>query len=86
LSDKEFVNGRYHAHRQIAANPKTLIAYTLSNISPDYYKFLTTWKTSAQLFNQLTGEPINFPTNIKGGYGFFTTTNPDVRIFDLSKW
>ena len=86
LSDKEFVNGRYHSRQAISANHNAVIAYTLSNISADYYKFLTTWKTSAKLFNQLTGEPINFPTNIKGGYGFFTTTNPDIRIFDLSKY
>jgi hypothetical protein len=86
LSDKQFQNGKYHGHQKLNVSPKAFIGYTLSNISPEYYKFLSTYLTAAKPFNQLTGEPINFPSNVVNGYGFFVTTNPDIRVFDLSKW
>jgi hypothetical protein len=59
------------------------IAVTISHITKGYYEFLTAYKRSGSLINQLTGEPINFPTNVQGGYGYFNAHFPSVRIFEL---
>ena len=59
------------------------IAVTVSHITQGYYEFLSAYKRSGNLFNQLTGEPINYPTNVIGGYGYFNTHFPDIRIYEL---
>lgn len=59
------------------------IACTISHITKGYYEFLSAYKRSSSLFNQLSGEPINYPTNVEGGYGYFNTHIPDIRIFAL---
>lgn len=57
----------------------------LANISKGYYEFLSAYKKSDQLIYQLLGEPVNLPTNINIGYGYFSTFNPSFKIVDLSK-
>lgn len=61
------------------------IVVTLSNINEDYYDFLKLKKTSGNFLSSLTREPINYPTNIEGGLGFFNTHFPDVKYFDLTE-
>jgi hypothetical protein len=84
ISSKQFTNGRFHAHQHLNVSSKSFIGVTLTRISPEYYKFLSTYVIAAKPMNQITGEPINFPTNVVNGYGFFSTTNPEVDLFDLS--
>ena len=55
----------------------------LSNISREYYNFLSAYKRSGNLFSQLTGEPVNLPTNVEGGYGYFAMIKPSVRVVIL---
>lgn len=59
------------------------IAVSLSNISESYYNFLKKREKSGNIFTEITSEPINYPSNIQGGLGFFNTHFPDVRYFDL---
>lgn len=84
LTDKEIANGHLSAKMRLN-NVRTGmdVVFSLTNISEDYYKYLTTFKKTGSLFNQLTGEPIGFPTNVVNGYGFFTTHNPDLRVLHL---
>lgn len=56
---------------------------SLSNISEGYYSFLKSRERSGSLLSQITNEPINYPSNINGGYGYFNTHNPSFRFFDL---
>ena len=56
---------------------------SLSNISEGYYSFLKSRERSGSLLSLITNEPINYPTNINGGYGYFNTHNPSFRFFDL---
>ncbi|MDA9328839.1 DUF4249 domain-containing protein [Flavobacteriales bacterium] len=56
---------------------------SLSNISEGYYSFLKSRERSGSLLSEITNEPINYPTNINGGYGYFNTHNPSFRFFDL---
>ncbi|MCB0395137.1 MAG: DUF4249 family protein [Flavobacteriales bacterium] len=85
LSDKLFENGKYEATVQLEnIGLQDTIAVVLSNISEGYFSFLHAYKKSGNILNQITGEPINYPTNVVGGYGYFNTHNPDARIFDLN--
>lgn len=86
LSDKMMTDGRFSMKQKLNVSARDTVAFTLSNISEDYFKFLTAYQKSGRLFNQITGEPINYPTNITGGYGFFTTHNPAIKVFDLNEY
>ncbi|MCU0430497.1 MAG: DUF4249 domain-containing protein [Cytophagaceae bacterium] len=57
------------------------LALVFSNISFEYFDFLEARNRSEGLIPIITGEPINYPTNVQGGYGFFNTHNPDIRFF-----
>jgi hypothetical protein len=83
LADKELVDHHYHGRMNIGLPAHRTILFTLTNISKEYYEYLTTYRKTGSLFNQLTGEPIDFPTNVVNGYGFFTTHNPDIKVLDL---
>ena len=80
------VNGKIKVDKNffILDENDTLII-ELANISKGYYEFLSAYKKSDQLIYQLLGEPVNLPTNINIGYGYFSTFNPSFKIVDLSK-
>lgn len=59
------------------------IAVSLANISIPYYEFLKVRSDNRFGFEEFAGEPINYPTNVQGGYGFFNLHTPDLRIFVL---
>jgi hypothetical protein len=85
ISDTDFdQNGRLTRDRELTTvGTSDTIAVTLSHITKGYYEFLTAYKRSGSLLNQLTGEPINFPSNVEGGYGYFNAHFPSVRFFNL---
>ena len=87
LSDKTFENNKYSKEtllRGVLGDDS--IAVTLSNISEGYFQFLSAYKKSAGLFNALTGEPINYPSNVSNGYGYFNTHYPDIHLFFLKDY
>lgn len=87
LNDQTFSGEKYFSKKKLMiVRPTDTIAVTLSNISEGYFKFLNAYKKSSNLFNQLTGEPIDFPSNVQNGYGYFNTHYPDVRTFDLNTY
>lgn len=55
----------------------------LSNIPKGYYEFLSAYKRSGNLFSQLISEPINLPTNVEGGFGYFAMIRPRVKFVIL---
>ena len=50
-----------------------------SNISEEYFRFLDARARGGNIISSVTGEPINHPTNVQGGYGYFNTHNPSIR-------
>jgi len=60
------------------------IAVSMANISEDYYKFLKVRADNRFSFVDFAGEPLNYPTNVQGGYGFFNLHTPDIRVFILN--
>lgn len=86
ISDKEF-SGTYHNKLEIKKlYHNDSIVVTLSNINEDYYTFLTKRTETGNVFTALNIEPIEYPSNIKNGYGFFNTHFPDIQFFDLGKY
>lgn len=86
VSDKEF-NGTYHKKEAVSDfYHKDSVVVTLSNISESYYNYLNYRIGGGNIFNQLNIEPVNYPTNIVNGYGFFNTHFPDIHFFDLGQF
>ena len=64
--------------------PGDSIAVSLTNISEPYYQYLKLRNDSRFGFSEFASEPINFPTNVKGGLGWFNLHTPDIRLFELT--
>lgn len=58
---------------------------SLSNISEGYYSFLKSRERSGNLLSEITNEPINYPSNVEGGLGYFNTHYPSIQFFDLKQ-
>lgn len=57
------------------------LTVTLSNISADYYEYLIQKARSERNgLGAIFGEPVNFTSNVRGGYGFFTAHWPTARV------
>ncbi len=64
------------------SNGDTVAVY-LSNISEEYYRFIKLRVDNRFSFVEFLGEPINYPSNVEGGKGFFNLYLPDIRLFRL---
>ena len=53
---------------------------SISNISQGYYEYIELRQKSANFFTDLAKEPINYPSNVVNGYGYFNTHFPDTRF------
>lgn len=63
--------------------PGDTIAVSLSNISKDYYDFIELRLDNRFSFVEYLSEPVNYPSNVNGGKGFFNLYIPDVEFFVL---
>lgn len=86
LSDDQFTNGKFSKTETLEVQTSDTLVVAISNISEPYYRYLELYQKSNGIINQLTGEPINLPTNIQNGYGFFNAHNPTVQVFKISEW
>jgi len=79
-SDGQLLGDSFSAffRRDFVAGDTLLVQ--LTHIGGDYYHFLETRKNSRFSFADFLGEPVNYPTNIEGGLGWFTLHTPDVRV------
>lgn len=85
LDDQTFQNGVLEEDVHIfSAGQHDTVAISVSEISKGYYEFLTAMKRSSSIFNQLTGEPITYPSNVEGGHGYFTMHRTNTELFDLN--
>lgn len=88
FSDKTFGDGTAFTFSRTFSGIKATdtAAVVISNISKGYYEFLSAYQRAGGWFNQLSGEPINYPTNIEGGYGYFNAYYSDYRIVYLKDY
>ena len=56
------------------------IAFLFSNVSEDYFRFLDSRQRTGGIIASATSEPINTPTNIQGGLGFFNVHKPSITL------
>lgn len=86
LTDDEF-NGESHQEtfRVFPRDfiPGDTIAVSLSNISNAYYDFVELRLDNRFSFVEYISEPVNYPSNVVGGKGFFNLYIPDVKTFIL---
>jgi hypothetical protein len=57
------------------------IAVSLSNISEEYFRFMQLRLDNRFSFVEFISEPVNYPSNVVGGRGYFNLYIPDARIF-----
>jgi hypothetical protein len=86
IEDTDFNGGEFN--QQFRVFPRDYksgdtIAVSLSNISEEYYDFMKLRIDNRFSFVEFLGEPVNYPTNVIGGKGFFNLYIPDVRFFVL---
>jgi len=55
-------------------------------IDRGYFNYLSSYKKTGSLINQITAEPITLPTNIVTGLGYFALYNVQRTFFDLKKY
>ena len=80
LSDQTFGSSAVSGTVDLFDWPNDTVFVSLSNISQDYFDYLSARQKSGNLFTDIVKEPITYPSNIEGGYGYFTTHFPDVRV------
>lgn len=88
LDDQDFREANFSEQFRVFPRdyaPGDTIAVSLSNISAEYYRFMKLRQENRFSLVEFLGEPVNYPTNIEGGKGFFNLYVPDVRFFILEE-
>lgn len=57
----------------------------LTNISEGYYNFLEARRRSGGLVSSLANEPVNHPTNVNNGVGYFSAHQPRLRVVPVDE-
>lgn len=86
LEDTEFNGESYQETFRVFPRdfiPGDTIAVSLSNISKEYYDFINLRLDNRFSFVEYLSEPVNYPSNVTGGKGFFNLYIPDVETFIL---
>jgi hypothetical protein len=84
VSDDEFNGASYSERFRVFPRdyqPGDTIAISLSNISEEYYNFMKLRIDNRLSLVEFVSEPINYPSNVVGGKGYFNLYVPDVRFF-----
>jgi hypothetical protein len=65
--------------------PGDTLNVTLSNVSQGYFNYIKLREDTRFGIAAALGEPINYPTNVEGGLGFFNMYVPDVHTFVIAE-
>lgn len=89
LLDDKALNGEVYTERVSVVARNFAIGDTitvmLSNIHQDYYEFMKLRMDNRFNFLEFLGEPVNYPSNVMNGKGFFNLYLPDMRTFVLGR-
>lgn len=86
FEDNEFNGGTHQETFRVFPRdfiPGDTIAVSLSNISNGYYEFIQLRLDNRYTFVEYLSEPVNYPSNVKDGKGYFNLYVPDFRMFVL---
>jgi hypothetical protein len=86
FTGEEAVAGQLRQAITLQVAPTDTVYVQVGEIDRAYYNYLAAYKRSGALINQLTGEPINLPTNIYTGFGYFSLYQPLRAVFDLNRF
>ena len=65
--------------------PGDTVMIQLANIDRQYFEFLQLRRDTRFNFSDFLGEPVNYPSNVAGGLGWFTLHFPDVRVLRVEE-
>lgn len=88
LDDADFPGLAYEGHLDFeneGFTPDDSIAVSLSNISEEYFRFMEQRLKNRLSLMEFLSEPVNYPTNVIGGKGYFTLHVPDIRFLPLEE-
>jgi len=80
LSDEDFDSPLVSGQKIMYNWSSDTLYASISNISQGYYDYLMARKKSGGIVTSMLSEPISYPSNVKGGYGFFTTHFPEIQM------
>lgn len=86
IADQEFAPDGTFRNERVFFNldeDSAVVAISIANISEEYYNYLVLRERAGNIFSQIISEPINYPTNVDGGLGFFTLHYPSFRFFAI---
>ena len=87
FSSAEAVNGVIDKTFTILdTKPTDTLFVHYGKIDKGYFNYLSSYKKTGSLINQITAEPITLPTNIITGFGYFALYNVEREFFDLKKF
>lgn len=84
LPDKDFNGEKFQDTFRVYPRdyqPGDTIAVSISSISQPYYTFMELRLDNRFDFIEFVSEPVNYPSNVVGGRGFFNLYIPDIRFF-----
>lgn len=79
LSDESFDSPSVSGQKTMYNWSSDTLFASISNISQAYYDYLLARKKSGGIVSSMLSEPISYPSNVNGGYGFFTTHFPYIQ-------
>ncbi|QSE97624.1 DUF4249 family protein [Fulvivirga lutea] len=86
LEDSEF-NGTTYNHQFVTPFQDYVtgdtVLVSMANITEEYYNFLEIRKDNRFSLLDGLGEPVNYPSNVENGIGFFHVHQSDIRLFIL---
>jgi hypothetical protein len=86
FTSDDAVNGRLSKNIVLNVTATDTLLVHCGRIDEAYYNYLAAYKRSGYLINQITGEPINLPTNINPGVGYFSLYAPKRELFLLQRF
>lgn len=69
----------------VQVKPNDTVIISVYQVDRPYFDYLLAYKRTGALINQMTGEPINLPSNVSTGLGYFSLHQPIMNIFDLNQ-
>ena len=60
-----------------------VLIVTISSISEGYYNYLEAEERAGNLISSFISEPVSYPTNVDGGYGYFSTNFITYKIVEV---
>ncbi len=81
ISDRTLTEHRFERVFELDQRTATdTLAFWFTNVSEGYFRFLDARRRTGGIIAATTSEPINLPTNVVGGLGFFNAQIPVIRL------